>query len=76
MRGYRDAMASSVPSVGRVAAVSPLVFLLGGTLDLLLTDDTVGEVALRGLFVVAFIIIVTVLSNAAQRRSRRRPRER
>jgi hypothetical protein len=48
----------------------------GGTLDLLLSDDTVGDVAQRGLFVVAFIIVVTLLANAAQRHSRRRPRER
>jgi hypothetical protein len=69
-------MESPVPSVRRVVAVSPLIFVLGGTLDLLLTGDSVGEVALRGLFVVAFIIAVTFVLAAVQKRSARHLRRR
>jgi len=76
MRGYNDAMASSVPSIKRVVAASPLIFVLGGTVDLLISDDGVSEVALRGLFVVAVIIVVALLANAAEGVARRQARER
>jgi hypothetical protein len=75
-RGYKALMDDAVPSVRRVIVASPLIFVLGGTLDLILTDDSVGEVALRGPFVVALIIATTVVLAALQRRSRRQPRQR
>jgi hypothetical protein len=58
------------PSLARTAALAPIVFVVGTLLNLVFSDDSVGTVLLRGLFVAVVWVLLMWTVSIVSRRSR------